>query len=192
MKKPTLLTLVTFLILSCSTPKPISESGNGIGVNQETSNPNSPNINKNGYKNYELVQILTVRGIDSTYTNELRFNGVHSALYTKKLMFDKFGKWDREIRIHDDRHPVLVWEKRKLLDNDDIVYSVAATGVESMKEMYASVMVFGVGNRDCLSQNITRKDSLISYFSNGIINLSSDKKFYDVYWKMVNENKKKK
>lgn len=152
---------------------------------EKTSNPNTPYIYQNGFKDFEIAPILTIQGNDSTYINELRFNAVFSAMYTKKLMFDKFGKWDKEIRPNNERHPILVWEKIKLFDNKNKVYSIATYGAESMEGIYASVIIFDSKNKDCLTENNSEKDSIISFFPKGIQNLSSNKKFYNIYWKMV-------
>ncbi|WP_271407473.1 hypothetical protein [Tenacibaculum soleae] len=188
MKKLTLITFTLFGILSCTSSKTISENGNAVGIRQKTSNPNTPYIYKNGYKDFEIKPTLTIRNNDSTYINELRFNAVFSAMYTKKLMYDKYGKWDKEVWPNGAKRPILVWEKRKLIETQDELYSVATNGTESMKEMFASVIVFDSKNRDCLSENYHSKDSLINFFATEIRNLSSNKKFYDVYWKMVKEH----
>ena len=184
MKKLTILIIIFIGILSCSTLKKVSENENGI--KQKTANPNTPYIYKNGFKDFNIVSILTIQGKDSSYINELRYNAVAASMYTKKVMFDKFGKWDKEIRPNNERHPILVWEKVKLFNDNDKIYSVATSGVESIKEIYASVMVFN-NNTDCLAKNNPKKDSIINFFSSGIVNLSFSNKFYKIYWKMINE-----
>jgi len=166
MKQIILLTILITIILSCSTSKITSNQGN-----------------RN--ENYEIKPVLTVNGNDSTYINELRFNAVRSAMHTKKLMYDKFGKWDKEIWINNDRHPTLLWEKRKNFGENGGFYSIATSGEESKKEMYASVIVFDNENQDCLTESSPKKEFLINYFSNGIKSLSSNREFYDVYWKVV-------
>ena len=187
MKNIAVLILFGIGILSCSSSKTISNDENGIGIRKKTSNPNTPYIYKNGYRDFEITPTLTVNENDSTYINELRFNAVFSSMYTKKLMFDEFGKWDKEIRPNNERHPILVWENKRLFNKENKTYSIAASGIESKKEMYASVIVFDSENRDCLSETHPKKDSIINYFSNGIINLKSDRMFYDTYWKMISD-----
>jgi len=76
MKKLTLITFTLFGILSCTSSKTISDNGNAVGIRQKTSNPNTPYIYKNGYKDFEIKPILTIRNNDSTYISELRFNAV--------------------------------------------------------------------------------------------------------------------
>lgn len=185
MKKITLIIFLIITTLSCTSSKIDSIKRNSVGVKKRTSNPNTPYIYKNGFKDFEIKQVLSINGKDSTYINELRFNAVFSAMYTKKLMFEKFGKWDKEVWTDDCRHPVLIWEKRNIFGDNGESYSIAANGVENKMEMYASVIIFDNNNQDCLTNNSPKKDYLITYFSNGIKNLSSSKKFSEAYWKVV-------
>jgi len=192
MEKLIILTFIIIGISSCSTSKTISDNENGVENRQKTSNPNTPYIYKNGFENFEIKPILTINKKDSTYINELRFNAVFSALYTNKLMYDKYGKWDNEVWPDGATLPVLVWNKRKLIESQNELYSVITNGTESEQEMYASVIVFDSKNRDCLTKTSNVKDSLINYFSDEIRNLGSSKKFYAVYWKMVRKHRRNK
>ena len=186
MKKTIVLIVLILGVFSCTSTKTNSDKKKGVGVKQKTQNPNTPYIYKNGYLDYKIQPKLTVIENDSTYINELKFNAVFTAMYTKKLMFDNFGKWDKEIRPNNERHPILIWERKKLFENDNTLYSIAASGEETWEEIYASVIVYDNENKDCLSETYTKKDALINYFSDGIKNLKTDNTFYDVYWDMVN------
>lgn len=187
-----LITLLLFGTYNCTSSKTISNNRNKIGLRIETSNPNTPYIYKNGYKNFEIKPILSIRKNDSTYINELRFNAVSSAMYTMKLMYDKYGKWDKEVWLNGVNRPILVWEKRKLIETQNELYSVATNGVESWEEMFASVVVFDSKNRDCFSINYKSKDLLINFFGTGIKNLSSSRTSYNVYRKMIKEHNRTK
>lgn len=95
-KELLLLGLIAFLI-NCFTSKTNSKPNNtydsqAVGIWQKTINPNTSYIYKNGYTHISIVPILSLNGNDSTYINELRFNAVFSAMYTKKLMYEKYGK----------------------------------------------------------------------------------------------------
>ncbi|MDH7446348.1 hypothetical protein [Aquimarina sp. 2201CG14-23] len=160
-------------------------------LKNRTSNPNIPYTYINGFDRYEVKPILSIIGKDSAFTNELRFQSVYSAFYTKRTMYDKFGKWDKEVRLKNEIHPILVWEKRSLFDSNNELYTIAANGKESREEIYASVIIFDSKNQDCLTKNSKIRDSLIQYFSNGIKKLKNQKKFYKVYWEMVNNYKLK-
>ncbi|MGM0635686.1 MAG: hypothetical protein ACQESK_06440 [Bacteroidota bacterium] len=185
MKKLAVLIFILFGFLSCSNSKMASENG----IKQKTTNPNTPFIYKNGFKNFEIKPVLASKDKDSTYVNELRFNAVLSAKYTQKLMFDEFGKWDKAIRPNNEKHPVLIWENIKLFDDKDKLYNIAANGVENWEEIYASVIVYDSNNSDCLAESNAEKDKILAYFSDGIKNLSSNNKFYEVYRKMIDEYK---
>ncbi|MCG1037664.1 hypothetical protein [Polaribacter sargassicola] len=188
MKQLILISFILTVILGCSSSKSIINNNKAVGIKQKSFNSHIPYTYINGYKNYEIKPILSIKNNDSTYTNELRFNAVNSAMYTKKIMYDKFGKWDKEFWPDGANQPILIWEKRKLIKNQNELYSVATNGKESMKEMFASVIVFDSKNQDCLSEDYKLKDPVVNFFATKIKNLSSNHDFYDVYWKMVKEH----
>jgi hypothetical protein len=192
MKKLTLLTIIIISILGCSNLKEGFNYENEVGIKTETANPNTPFIYKNGYKNFEIKQILSLNTNDSLYINQLRFNAVLSAMYTQNLMYNKFGKWDKEIWLSETDMPILMWENRKLIDSQSQLFTVFVSGTESWKEIYASVIVFDSKDQDCLSEISENKNLLIKFFSTEIRNLNSNKKFYDLYWKTVNDYKENK
>ena len=161
----------------------------GCSINKtqkiKVGNPNYiiPYVYKNGFHNFSIIPVLTLQKKDSVYVNELRFNSVFSAFYTQKAMFDEYGKWDEVVTPKGSSDKILVWNNIKLIKSDEILFSVAANGLEGSKEIYASVIVFDSIGKDCLYENYIYKDSIIDYFSDGIKNLSSNKKFYTLYWK---------
>ncbi|SDL83244.1 hypothetical protein [Chryseobacterium taihuense] len=159
-----------------------------VGHPQKTLNPNTPFIYKKGFRDYAiLTKEIVKKNNDTTELNELKFNAVLSAMYTKQLMYEKFGKWNREIRPNiDESHPILFWGKVKLFGDEDKLYSVYANGDENWNEIYASVLVFDENNNDCLSKTYSDKEKIIKYFSDGIRTLSDGKDFYKVYWQSVN------
>lgn len=176
--------IVLFLgLISCSTKLKLDEQA--VGKRHITENPNNPYIYENGYKNYEIIRIQTIQNKDTSYVSELRFHAVLSAFYSKKLMFDRFGKWTNQIFLNNERHPVLIWENVKLFDSQNKLYSVAAYGIESWEEMYTSFMVLDSDNQDCLAKSGSEKDSIVQFFSNEIINLKSTSNFHKEYWKIV-------
>src|SRR5690606_2652463 len=113
------------------------------------------------------------------------------AMYTKKVMYDKFGKWTKEIRPNNERHPILLWENVKLFEDENKLFNVYANGDENWNEMYASVLIYDDQNNDCLQENNLLKEKIVNYFSKGIQNLNNKKEFYDIYWKSVNDYEKK-
>jgi hypothetical protein len=158
-----------------------SVNNSGKTVTRKTDNPNLPIVYKNGFKDFTIKALLTIQDNDTTYINELRFNAVESALYTQKLMYDRFGKWSNEINQANYTYPTLVWENVMLFDNENKRYTVAANGTESYENMFAAVMVYDADNNDCLSPNSPEKEKIISYFSKGIKNLSKSEKFYVLF-----------
>ncbi|CAM1350347.1 hypothetical protein [Tenacibaculum crassostreae] len=169
MKRISLTIFSLFLLLSCSTL-------------------NTSNKNIKWFENYEITPFLAVENLNSTYINELRFIEVRSSFYTKEIMWNNFGKWDKVIKPIEENHPILIWERRKLFDYQDELYTILAYGVENKKIMYSSIIILDSDKKDCLSNNSIVKDSLISYFSNKMKNLknfNSNQDLYKEYLKMI-------
>ncbi|MDH7444813.1 hypothetical protein [Aquimarina sp. 2201CG14-23] len=140
----------------------------------------------NNYANIKEDTFVSIIDKDTIYLNEVKYECVHTALLTAKVMYDVFGKWNHEIYPTKGSHPTLVWEQVKLFDNDTTEFTVATTGLESFKSIYASILVFDKKNNDLLSGDSNYKTKLIAYFSNLIkTNKSYKRKFYEVYWKTV-------
>ena len=176
--KKILLAFISFiLVFSCAAQNKVKTQ------KFKTSNPNTKFLYRNGFEDYEITPSISIIENDTIIFNELKFNGVISAMYTQKLMYDKFGEWDEIIKPKSLNNLIFVCENVKLFENSEQLYTVAADGTESWKEMYASVIVLNSTNQDCLSEDSIIKDSLISYFSNGIKNLNSSKKFNRLYRK---------
>jgi len=178
------------LIGGCSTNPKVSKVINdeSVGVEQKTNNKNHPFIYKNGYKNYSIVNEFIIQlNDDNVKLNELKFEAVFSAMYTQKVMFDKFGKWNHE--LYNDNQLVLVWSSIKLFTDSEELFTVIARGKETNEDMYASVMVLNESrhNEDCLSENSTIKPLVVSYFSNAIQNLNNDKTFNNLYHQTKNK-----
>ena len=158
-----------------------------VGERTKTSNPNTPYIYKNGFSDYKVVKQITLNGKDTSFVYTLKFNAVASAMYTQKIMFDKFGKWTTAVPAGDNRNFILIWENVKLFDDKDELFSIAAHGIESWEEMFASVMVFDSKNNDCLSNNSIYLNEIITFFSNNIQNLNKDHTFYKIYLSIINK-----
>lgn len=190
--KKVLLIFITLISFSCSAQR-IKKNNRekGVGLAQKTANPNTPYIYKNGYLNYNILKIPVIQKNDTINLNVLRFNAVFSAMYTKKVMYDRYGKWTKEIRPNNESHPILIWENIKLFENEDRKFTVYANGDENWNEIYASVLVFDNKKLDCFSEDYPDKNRIIDFFSSSIKNLNNKNDFYDTYWKSVNEFDKK-
>lgn len=128
----------------------------------------------------------TVYKQDTLSFNEIRFECVYSALYTHKVMYDKFGKWNKEIFPSNRKHPFLIWENVDLFSNGK-KYTVMTNGLEEWKHIYASVMVFDNDENNLLLDSSTEKNAITFFFADLIKNNDTEKKdFYEVYWQIVN------
>lgn len=163
--KKAISSILVLLVLSCATLKK-----NGRELLQNN-------------KDIEIAKVLTINNNDSLYFNELRLH-LSSALYTKKYMFKKFGHWDKVVKINDYQN-YLIWENCKLFDDKLEMYTVAASGLESRKKMYSSVIIQNKNYVDLLDENSKLKDTLISIFYYGTKKTTLRKdKFYRKYWEM--------
>ena len=148
-------------------------------------------ISKNSFRTILYDKFISVVNKDTIKFNEVKYEGVYSAMYTKKIMFDRFGKWHKEIYPNKERHPMLIWENIKLFANDSTKFTIAANGLESTETIYASILVFDKDNNDLLDENSAYRNKLVTLFGKFIIQESSNKEnskkenFYEVYWKKV-------
>jgi hypothetical protein len=172
------LLLLAVIALSCATPSKV------------VSEDKCPKIYKNSFTEIRNEKLKTLLNKDTVTFNEIRFECVFSAFYTHKIMYDKFGKWDKALFINNKKHPILVWENVDLF-SDGKKYNVITDGLEEWKHIYASVMVFDYKENDLLSKDSIEKEKLINYFSNQIKKLNDrNQDFYEIYWKTVNSREK--
>lgn len=173
MKNSIFTIIIALLLISCSSTKIKTEKRCKL-------------ILKNDYKTILEEKLESVVDNDTIVLNEVKYECMHTAMYTKKGMYDRFGKWNKEIYPKGRNHPILLWNNVKLFPNDTTEFIVAANGLESVETIYASVLVFDKKNKDLLSDESEYKTKLIDYFSEMIkTNNSKKEDFYEIYWKTV-------
>lgn len=177
--KITLLIISLFLVFSCSNFQTV------------VTKDKCPQIYQNNYTEILREKYQTIYNNDTIIFNEIRFECVYSAFYAHKVMFDKFGKWDKAIYPNNKTHPILVWEKVDLYSNGK-KYNVYTNGTEEWKHIYASVMVFDENDTDLLISGSSEKEALTNYFAELIKKNKTEKiDFYEVYWAMVDPERLK-
>lgn len=119
-------------------------------------NEKCPKIYKNHYTEILNEKYETVSNKNTIAYNEIRFECVFSAGYTHKVMYDKFGKWDKAIYPSNKKSPILLWEKVDLFSNGK-KYHVYTNGTEEWKHINASVMIFDENENDMLSMESSEK-----------------------------------
>ncbi len=170
-----LFSLITILIIvvSCSTSKNIEKQKSCVNI-----------------RNSKFIRVLdekykTIYDNDTITYNEVKFECVLSAFYSHKVMFDKFGKWDKAIYPSNKKHPILTWENVDLFSNGK-KYNVFTNGDEGNGPIYASIMVFDKDSNDLLTNTSKEKEELINYFFQLIKKEKNrNRKFYKVYWEIV-------
>ncbi|MEZ4838857.1 hypothetical protein [Flavobacterium sp.] len=147
-------------------------------------------ILKNNFSEIQEAKFISVINKDSLFLNEVQYVCVYSSMYTKKGMYDRFGKWNKVIYPQKSTHPILVWENVALFPADPTLFTVAALGLESRSSIYASVLVFDQNREDMLRENSPYKAKLIDYFGEMIKSDDSlNSNFYETYWKMVDSER---
>ena len=127
---------------------------------------------------------------NNLHYNEVRFECVKSPLISKKVMYDKFGKWNSKIDSKREESPILIWKNVQLFPTDSTRFTVAANGMENEKKVFASVIVLDQENKDLLSHESEYKELLINYFSAMILTHDQSKRiFYKIYWTEVDPQK---
>ncbi|WP_053992272.1 hypothetical protein [Mangrovimonas sp. TPBH4] len=144
-----------------------------------------PKIYKNDFKEILHEKYKTVYNNDTIAFNEIRFECVYSPFSTHKVMYDKYGKWNREIFPSNSKHPILVWENIDVFSNGK-KYTILTNGLEEWKYVYASVMVFDENETDQLSDTSPVKVSLTNFFADLIQNNNSEnEEFYEIYGNLI-------
>lgn len=124
---------------------------------------------------------------NSTTVNEVRYYCMHDPYYTKKVMYDKFGKWSKLVYNAKEKHPILIWENIRLFPEDTTRFTVATTGKNPIGAIYSSVLVLDKNNNDLISENSPYRDKLAEYFGKLITQNHSthpyNSSFYKIYFK---------
>ena len=103
-------------------------------------------------------------------------------------MFEKYGHWNKVIKGTGYDH-YLVWQKCRLFEEKDDLYTVATSGVETRKELYSSVIVLNKDNIDLLKKGSKLRYTLVKMFYYGTKNSTlSDDKFFHEFWNRLKEN----
>ena len=117
------------ILISCSSTKKLTEK-------------RCTSILKNNYINILEEEFKSTVNNDTIVLNEVKYECVYSAMYIQKGMYDRFGKWEKEIYLKGKNHPILLWNNVKLFPNDTTEFIVATNGLENTETSYASVLIF--------------------------------------------------
>jgi hypothetical protein len=172
MKRAILFFLTIVTIIACASKKDISKK-------------NCSRIYRNDFRNIAIDTFkTTVNGATLNY-NIVSFQCVYSAMYTQKVMYDKYGKWNKIIFTQNGTD-LFIWEKINLFENDSQAFTVIASGRESSDITYVSIMIFDEHTNDMLSVSSPYREQLINYFSDAIRSNDENKTdFYEVYWTTI-------
>lgn len=138
----------------------------------------------NSIKPPKVIKSNFIVAKDTLVYNEIRFTCVPSAMLSKKIMFDKFGKWDGKVMVPNETHPILIWNDVNLLEDGKLV-TVIAFGQESRENITTSIMLVDESNADIIGRDSIVDESYKRYFLKALKWRKEGEKFYKDYWKMV-------
>ena len=172
---------LSFFILTCA-PKPavvVDKVDCGI-------------YKRNNYKFVSIEPYISIVEGDTITLNQAVYWCTYSSLYTQKGMFDQFGKWDEVIYPENKNRPILFWENRQLLEENNNTFDVYAWGSEDEFGTYSAVMVYDENSNDALTEHSPYKQAIMEYFGHLIKSNKEDNDlFYRAYWKMADPAKYK-
>lgn len=177
MKNLFLIVLLYLAITSCATK---SKNNQTLKEKRITL---CPEIHPNDYTKILFDEYKTVVGNDTITYNEIRYECLYSSFTTHKVMYDKFGKWNRAIFPQNSNLPILSWNNINLF-NDGKKYTIYTFGVEEWKHIYASIMIFDEQGNDVLLDE-QKREKISKYFGKLIRRHNPEKKnFYHIFNKL--------
>ncbi|MFT4684516.1 MAG: hypothetical protein ACI863_001120 [Flavobacteriales bacterium] len=181
MKNSFFILLISLVVVSCGA-KPKNKQ-----TSKEKRVTLCPKIYTNNYTEILFDKYVTVVESDTISYNEIRYECIGSAFASHKVMYDKYGEWDRIIFLENYNLPILSWNNIDLF-NDGREFTIYTFGIEEWKHIYASIMVFDMKSKDVLEDEYMRGE-IAERFSYLIKNNDSKNKvFYDLLNEIRNPN----
>ncbi|WP_196886843.1 hypothetical protein [Aureivirga sp. CE67] len=121
---------------------------------------------------------------------ELKFsfdNNVQLALFSKKGVFDTFGKWNNNFKLKNTS--VYQWYNVKLFPNMDKRFSILAFGTDSPNFYTSSIIVCDSEGKDAIKAYPNLKDKIINFYVEMVNNLDyADHKFKNANQQFLSSN----
>jgi len=136
-------------------------------------------VNRVGY-DYDIQEVSIIANLDTIQVNELRFYEINSALDTKLMMFQNFGRWDKLGNgKYQENIKQAIWEGVDLLD-DGATFNVIADGTETKTSYFAGLIVFDGKGNDCLESNSLYKEQILELFELKMKDLEIERGVYQL------------
>lgn len=98
-------------------------------------------------------------------------------MLTKRIMYENFGVWNREIQMLNQEFESLVWNNIKLIDDLGTQFTIIAGGEENKNELFASIIVLDENQKDYLQENEPVKLKITKYYLEKIEKLDNSTVF---------------
>ena len=136
MKKIVLIILISWVTLCCESNKQIAKT------------PKTNFVYKTGNLNYSFPIIKHFHEEDTLNFTILKLEQISSAMLTKRIMYENFGIWNREVQLSNQEFESLVWNNIKLFDDVDTQFTIIAGGEENKNELFAFIIVLDENQKD--------------------------------------------
>lgn len=137
---------------------------------------------KEAYTQFKIVSTPILVENDTIYIHELRFYKIKSAKDGMKLMYQNFGDWNKKIEgIHQKNINSFIWEKVKLLDENNTLFTVVTDGAETKTDYFTSIKIFDAAQKDCLKEKYPYKQKLIKVLTTKMNDIHKNKFDYRLF-----------
>lgn len=124
----------------------------------------------------EIHPKITITETDSSAVNELRILN-KNPYYTMMILFDDFGKWNKQIAPAESYDFYIIWQDVQLFENSSERYTI----VTENTDLYSSAWVFDSDKKDCLADSSPIKKAIINYFADGVRSSPISDDFFTAY-----------
>lgn len=159
----------------------------GCIATDKTVGTNNCKRTSSDYERFKVI-VHTAPDSDKQYS-ELRFECTSSSFFSKQVIYDAHGIWDRALYQDGDAHPILIWDNIDVLNNGTLI-KIYAGGHESREDIYVSLMAFDTLGKDVLAETLPESKLYKEQFRTLLKNRNQkDSDFFDIYWNEVNSKK---
>lgn len=145
------------------------------------------NVEKNEFIDFVYDDFISIINKDTISFKEVKYRCVQSSFYIQKVMYDRFGKWNKAVLPSDHTNrPNLIWNNVQLFDDVAEKFTVIARGYEGSETSYTSMIILDSKGKDMLAENAPYQFRFVELFGYFIKKNSSNRDFYEVYWKTFN------
>ncbi len=114
---------------------------------------------------------------------EYKIESFKTALVTKKMMFDWYGKWDK-VLYTETQHSLLIWTNRRIINESTETFTVIASSLETNEGLFGSIQILTSDNRDALAYDSPYREYLNEFIKTLSKQKNRNMRFFKEYAKL--------